>query len=780
MSTDWDEIKRLAADFQKVQLSSTLQRLSERNCIEVVSLLLEKGLLEIIYTNDGKEYLTPDQLSTEIQDELYVNGGRVNLTEVSNTLNVDLNKITGIANKITQRNKSVHLILGQLINEDYIQRLALEINEKLIQSGEISAAALAEQYDLPSDFILQKIIEPNVGKTILGKRDSSDPKVFFTQTYISRCKAKIRGALSALSRPTPISSILGQCKIKEKIFYSLVDEISFDGSVTSKMSGAQYIPNVYKKAQNEWVTSLFKQNGYVQHDTLSHFGISDIKVFIQRQLPNENLVHLKKCTVGKRFVEQLEAAIEECVSSGSYLDVTTILPTDLTQEDIDKLLETAIKPTTSRSILVLDTTIFTNAFLDRLVAPVKQIIEDNVKKAVESGIYQQYLVEKLSSSRQIGYQEGTGDAKADRREERRRKAAVGKGGGGTQGRETKTKSTKKHYRGGGGDKGGFNSDSDDNNHNNRTSKKKSTNMDLITLKEIIQVVESSLNCEELCYLAKDIALHFYPQYSKEALQKANQVYEASLQNSTQNRRQTHASLQEKLNNLLTDVRLYEKGLKLFPSDDQQQLIKYLLKTLGTEICNELFFYVAMECSLNFSSSSLMPDQRSSIIQECGQEYKSALASLNKSLGGQSVDDFLMVSENALQECSMILKKVDKKKDRSVILAHKYGLLEQLGNCSDPALVLHLTCLVIFTISTQCMLHASGRHVATILTFLQPQLQTEQAQLLMKYHDLVLKVLTAPEGDVEAKSEMLCQLEDLTPAVKDLASSFKKTTLSTNE
>uniref|UniRef100_A0A1B0DBY5 E3 UFM1-protein ligase 1 homolog n=1 Tax=Phlebotomus papatasi TaxID=29031 RepID=A0A1B0DBY5_PHLPP len=563
MPSDWDEIKRLAADFQKVQLSSTLQRLSERNCIEVVSLLVEKGLLEIIYTNDGKEYLTPDQLSTEIQDELYVNGGRVNLTDVSRTLNVDLNKVTAAANKITHRDKDIHLILGQLVNEDYLQRVALEINEKLIQSGEISAGSLAEQYDLPADFILQKIIERNLGKTIHGKRDPSDPKVFFTQTYISRCKAKIRGALAALSRPTPISSILGQCKLKEKIFYSLIDDVSFDGSVTSKMSGAQYIPNVYKKAQNEWVTNLFKQNGYVQHDTLSHFGISDAKTFIQRQLPNEELVHLEKCTVGKRFVEQLDAAIEECISSGSYLDVTTILPTDLSQGDIDKLFETVMKPTTSRNVLILDTTIFTNVFLDRLVLPVKEIVEGNVKKAIESGKYQQYLAEKLTSGRQTGLQETTGDSKADRREERRRKAAVGKGGGGTQGRETKTKSTKKHYRGGAGEKGGFDSDSDD---NGKVSKKKTAaSIDLITLKEIIEVVETSLNKlnnEELCYLAKDVALHFYPQFSKEALHTAQQVYEASLQNSTQNRRQTHAALQEKLNNLLGDVRLYEKGLKV--------------------------------------------------------------------------------------------------------------------------------------------------------------------------------------------------------------------------
>uniref|UniRef100_A0A1B0C9L2 E3 UFM1-protein ligase 1 homolog n=1 Tax=Lutzomyia longipalpis TaxID=7200 RepID=A0A1B0C9L2_LUTLO len=776
MTTDWDEIKRLAADFQKVQLSSTLQRLSERNCIEVVSLLVEKGLLEIIYTNDGKEYLTPDHLSTEIQDELYINGGRVNLTEVSKTVNVDLTKVTAAANRIANKSKDVHLILGQLINEDYLQRVALEINEKLIQAGEISAANLAEQYDLPADFILQKIIEKNLGKTIHGKRDPTDSKVFFTQTYISRCKAKIRGALAALSRPTPIASILGQCKIKDKIFYALIDEITFDGSVTSKMSGAQYIPNVYKKAQNEWVTSLFKQNGYVQHDTLSHFGISDTKAFIQRQLPNEELVHLEKCTVGKRFVEQLEAAIDECISSASYLDVTTILPSDLSQGDIEKLLEMAVKPTVARSILILETTILTHTFLDRLVAPAKQIMEQNVKKSIESGKYQQYLAEKLSSGRPVGAQEGTGDSKTDRREERRRKAAAGKGGGGTQGRETKTKSTKKHYRGGGGEKGGaFDSDSDD---NGRVSKKKNAStIELITVKEIVGVIESSLDSDDLCYLAKDIALHFYPQLSKEALQTAQQVFEASLQNSTQNRRQTHAALQEKLNNLIGDVRLYEKGLKLFPTDVQQQLIKYLLKTLGTDIANELFFYVATECSLNYSTSTLTTEQRNSIMQECNQEYKAALMALNKSISGQSVDDFLSASESALQECSMILKKIDKKKDRSLILGHKHGLLEQLANCTDPALVLHLACLVIFTISTQCMLHASGRHVAAILAFLQPQLQQDQSQLLTQYHDLVLKVLTVAEDDEEGKEKVLSQLGDLMPKIKDVASSFKKSATS---
>lgn len=47
----------------------------------------------------------------------------------------------------------------------------------------------------------------------------------------------------------------------------------------------------------------------------------------------------------------------------------------------------------------------------------------------------------------------------------------------------------------------------------------------------------------------------------------------------------------------------------------------------------------------------------------GQEYKSALIALNKSVGGTSVDEFLEAAENALEACGMILKKIDKKKYR---------------------------------------------------------------------------------------------------------------------
>ncbi|KAG5873899.1 hypothetical protein JTB14_005510 [Gonioctena quinquepunctata] len=176
--TDWEEVKRLAADFQKVQLSSTTQRLSERNCIEIVSWLLDRKMLDLIFTSDGKEYLTPSQLVSDIRGELYDNGGRINLVELAKIIGVDLAHINTHLNEVLKGHKEIQSILGQLIDNSYIMRIAGEINEKLSQQGQINVSDLTIQYDLPADFLQHQVLEKNLGKIIFGKQDKNDPKNF--------------------------------------------------------------------------------------------------------------------------------------------------------------------------------------------------------------------------------------------------------------------------------------------------------------------------------------------------------------------------------------------------------------------------------------------------------------------------------------------------------------------------------------------------------------------------------------------------------------------------
>lgn len=104
--------------------------------------------------------------------------------------------------------------------------------------------------------------------------------------------------------------------------------------------------------------------------------------------------------------------------------------------------------------------------------------------------------------------------------------------------------------------------------------------------------------------------------TKTSLETAHGLYEASLQQKTQNPRQSHASLQTKLNEAVVNIRLYEKGLRLLTADVQPQLVKYLLRSLGVDVCNDIFFYVAAD--LNFADLALKPEQRSKIAQDCGK------------------------------------------------------------------------------------------------------------------------------------------------------------------
>jgi len=63
--------------------------------------------------------------------------------------------------------------------------------------------------------------------------------------------------------------------------------------------------------------------------------------------------------------------------------------------------------------------------------------------------------------------------------------------------------------------------------------------------------------------------------------------------------------------MFMNVRLFEKGIKQFSDKDiQQQLSKYLLKTLCTEITNEIFSYVAQENMIQYDQAKeLSPEVR---------------------------------------------------------------------------------------------------------------------------------------------------------------------------
>lgn len=42
-------------------------KLNERNIVDIVQKLVSQGRVRLIHTEDGKQYLTPDRIATEIE-----------------------------------------------------------------------------------------------------------------------------------------------------------------------------------------------------------------------------------------------------------------------------------------------------------------------------------------------------------------------------------------------------------------------------------------------------------------------------------------------------------------------------------------------------------------------------------------------------------------------------------------------------------------------------------------------------------------------------------------
>uniref|UniRef100_A0A1B6D5T8 E3 UFM1-protein ligase 1 homolog n=1 Tax=Clastoptera arizonana TaxID=38151 RepID=A0A1B6D5T8_9HEMI len=774
-SVDWEEVKRLAADFQRAQLSVSSQRLTERNCIEVITKLIESKLLEVYFTTDGKEYITPQQLTKEIKDELYVQNGRINLVELARILNVDLSQISNQVAEI-ERGHGYTVVLGQLIDKKYIGHIAEEINERLIQQGQVTIPELTRVYDLPSDF-LQSVVEKQLGKTINAKQDKQDSHTFYTDAFVTRNKAIVRGALIAATKPTPVTAILNQCNISEGTFNSVIDSLieakQIAGILTGRQSGAAtFVPHIYSKAQNEWIDNFYKQNGYVEYDALSRLGIQDPQTFVKRHFVKEKLLLLPTCAVGKQLLDQIEGSVEEAIVSSSWVDILPLLPSVLEVEDAEIILKEVQKSVKSSltTHTFCSTVVVTDQFLQSLLKPFhEEIIQKKAEEAVTSGKYQQFQTElKLGKSTNSNVE--IEDSKADRRDERRKKATGGKVGGGTQGRETKTKSTKKKQR--------ARIEASDSEDEKTTS---SSKLNLISLIEIQNSIVKSGAFEELDSdeLVQEISSFVQPDLNKAALQAASIAYENIVLNRNSSRRKTHSDTQDKLNVLVNDIRLYEKAIKHFSSKDTQgQLVKYLLKTTGTELVNYIFTLVAQDnCSHQpDATKELTPEARQKVLNEIPTDIKDPLTKLHKAVGGSSLDDFMAAVDPAFAAVDLMLRKPDKKKERPQLLAHRQALLQQLESTDDPALVLHVTCLILFQACTQTMIQASGRFVSVILQYLAPQLSIEINQSLKDYHDLVMKLLKIGDDENE-KSQTISELQNKIDSIKKIAINFKKNSIS---
>ncbi|PXF48566.1 E3 UFM1-protein ligase 1 [Gracilariopsis chorda] len=352
-----DEIFELQRQLQAAQKTTTTQRLSERNCIELVMKLQSLKLIELIFTRSGKEYLTPAHLIVEIEDELLARGGRVNIIDIPDALNVALNYVEDAMPHVIKEDQSVRLVRGELLTDYYLASLAEEVNDGLAssESGTDDVGAIATRYSLPVDLI-REVIQKHEGTIIQSKYDAASG-VIRSASSVARQEAAARGLLRAVTAPTSLADIASTWELPQTLIHQIATEMlelgHVAGSIEGRSSRAVFIPEVFVNATIAAVSSAYTSNGFVGFSQLRKFYVQDIPDFVQKNLSGG--VVLEECVVSSVLLETITTSASEALQQGSWLDIRSALPIEFPESDVPEVVRRVSAEGTGDSSVKTDT-----------------------------------------------------------------------------------------------------------------------------------------------------------------------------------------------------------------------------------------------------------------------------------------------------------------------------------------------------------------------------------------------------------------------------------------
>ena len=323
-------LEDLMAELDSVQAEETKHRLSERNCVEILQTLMSRGLLRgLMYTQDGKEYLTPKQLELEILAELRSAGGRVTLVDLQTMINVDITYVEACAKRIARENKTIQLLGAgsEMVSDSYVESLINEISEMLLEGeGHITVGELATQYGLTVKFMKQSL-QNALGKSSNNLGIHLKQDALYTDGFVRRHDLRVRGALNAVTRPTTVQKLVQLHKfVDATMVKDMVKKLIGAKALHGTLKNNNYTPDSFGRMQRESCETFFAANGYLPKDRAKQVKIMDAATFLRAQHPN--VVNLDSIVLGDSILDRLEAVVAEVVGGDNdvgYLSVTETL-----------------------------------------------------------------------------------------------------------------------------------------------------------------------------------------------------------------------------------------------------------------------------------------------------------------------------------------------------------------------------------------------------------------------------------------------------------------------
>ena len=375
-----DEILALQAALATAQDAKSSIKLSERNIVELVNKLKSLDLLEstLLYTLNGKEYLTEARLDAEIKREVKRRGGRVPVTDLQPALNVDVVHCERRARALAaDASNGVSLVEGELITPAFFDAVAAETDEELREAGVIGVGELARRHGLSADLMTKALRERVESGAVDGRLEGGS---IYTPGYVRRLRAQLRGAMRAALVPTTRDALVTNA-LRQEDRHDVADaaltgavlgdlargtapvpgagaakkasgtkaktktKTNDDGATSEDASslvaadgalrGGAWHPAVYSRAQAAAVGEVYSRSGVVTAEQAKRMGVDDPSSYFK----TFDAVALGESFVSRRVVEQFDAAVRDALTeNGGWCECDALVPPDLPPDDAPALL----------------------------------------------------------------------------------------------------------------------------------------------------------------------------------------------------------------------------------------------------------------------------------------------------------------------------------------------------------------------------------------------------------------------------------------------------------
>ncbi|KAK6142075.1 hypothetical protein DH2020_012177 [Rehmannia glutinosa] len=811
-----EELLELQRQFEFAQQAKSSIRLSERNVVELVQKLQELQIIDfdLLHTISGKEYITPDQLRSEIVSEINKRG-RASLIDLADIVGVDLYHVEKQSQHVVSNDSSLMLINGEIISNSYWDTVSEEINERLQECSQISLAEIAGQLQVGSELIVS-VLQPRLGTLVKGRLEGGQ---LYTPAYVARVSAMVRGAARGIAVPMNLSAWWSSLQallqdmdgfsgvaVESSFFQSLFNGLVKEGEILGSLrAGVHWTPSVFAMAQKECVDSFFSQNSFISYETLHKLGIPQPIQFLQSRYPEGK--PLATAFAHGSLIEMLDAAVEDAIERGSWIDSLTILPTSFASQDASKILslcpsvQRALK--SSKAHMLGESYIFSDTFVKGLFDSIEKELENlNISGITTAGSLDGPHVIKdarqghvdsssLAETDEYDNQSGIGKSASEKGSKKKKGKATGNAKAGSEivpdfQESTTTKSKKKQKKGKvipaaqiSDSKSGAKKDTD-----------RLDNPSFLSEESLIQKImllipdleEQGMDDPET--ILAPLANYLRPMLLNSWMERRKVVFTEN----AQKMKRVLDDLQRKLDEAFLNIQLYEKALDLFEDDQSTAVLlhKHLLRTAATPIVdtllvnldmhNKLKNGIQLEESQDHPETVLMSSaDRIALAKGLPGSLSVKAVALVESLEGKRVELFISVARDLAEESGLILKKLDKKLERTLLHSYRKDLTSQVSAETDPVSLLPKVVSLLYVQIHGKALQAPGRAISVAISRLKDKLDDLAFKTLADYQSAavnLLSLISAGTGNEEdctsdrilSKRELL---EGSMPALKSL-------------